>query len=382
MSLTADELLARARALEPIVSENWEQMEVARTLPEPLVDALVTSGLLMMSAPRAVGGSDLTLVEQFSIYEAVGYMDASLCWTLATCGTGAGWSAAYLGPSAREEVYGPGIAPKVSVSVLPAGRALQVEGGYLLNGQWGFASGVFHADWVVGGALTVVDEGVKPSRTFHMMPTASVKLVDNWHAAGLRGSGSGGFAVTDVFVPDAFSWLFDGPLHEPARAHHLGLMGFVINEHPALALGVARRALDEITTVAKVSHSHFRGKSLADRQVFQKSLARAELRWRAARTLILEALDRLWAYAERAETPPDALLAELRAVGTHVSKEAIELTTIAFQYGGGRAIMSNNILQRCLRDIHAVSQHFLTSDVSFENYGQFLLDLPDANLRG
>ena len=382
MALSAEQLLEKVEALQPLVEAHWSQMEAERTLPTPLVEALVESGLLMMSAPTDVGGSDLSLVEQFPIYEAVGYLDASLCWVMATCGTGAGWPAAYLGAEVRRHVYQDGIAPKVSVSVLPAGRARPVDGGYMLSGQWGFASGVFHADWVVGGALTVTADGEKPQRTFHMMPTNSIVVVDNWDAAGLRGSGSGGFKVDDLFVPDGFSWQFGGQLSQPARAHHLGLMGFVINEHPALALGVARRALDEIIAVAKYSHSQFRGKSLADRQVFQKALAQADLRWQAARTLILGGLVRLWEYAESATTPPDALLAELRAIGSFVSKEAIDLTTIAFQYGGGRAIMSNNILQRCLRDIHAVSQHFLTSDVSLENYGQFLLELPGADLRG
>ncbi|MEM7113393.1 MAG: acyl-CoA dehydrogenase family protein [Chloroflexota bacterium] len=378
---TQAELLQAVEQLRPVVEANWMQMETERTLPDELVAALDASGLLMMSAPRVVGGSELDLIEQLDVYQAVGYLDASLCWAMMTCGTGISWSAGYLSEAARNEIYGGSHIPRTAIAVLPAGRATPIDGGYRLTGSWNFCSGVRHAEWLVGGGIL---EGPNPRRLFAMFPAEKATIVDNWHAAGLRGSGSAGFKTENIFVPNRFVWFFDDPLTLPTKLHRLGLLGFVINEHPGLSLGVARRALDTVKNEAKEAHSRFRGKSLAGRPVFQKALAEAEIRWLAARSLIENGLRRLWAVVDGDETavPSNALLAELRAIGTFISKEAIDITTIAFQYGGGRAIMENNVLQRCLRDIHAVSQHYLTSDVAFENYGQFILELHNAYLRG
>jgi hypothetical protein len=55
---------------------------------------------------------------------------------------------------------------------------------------------------------------------------------------------------------------------------------------------------------------------------------------------------------------------------------------MAFQYGGGAALYLNHPLQRCLRDIHAASQHLVMSSRAYENHGQFLLNLPDAHPMG
>jgi len=381
---SAVDLLGEVAKLKPVVEANWMKMETERTLPDEVVTALDQSGLLLMSAPRAVGGSELDIVSQLDVYQAVGYLDASVCWTMMTCGTGVSWPAGYLSEEARETIYGAQRVPRVSISVLPAGTATQTDGGYLLTGSWNFVSGINHAEWLVGGALFEDETAPTQRRMFAMFRAEQVTLVDNWHAAGLRGSGSAGFSVESLFVPEQFVWFLDDVLTLPTKLHRLGLMGFVINEHPGLSLGVARRALDTVIEDAKLSHSRFRGRSLADRAVFQEALARAELRWLSARALIENGLRRLWHQVEQDDDAyaSDALLAELRAIGTHVSKEAIQITTTAFQFGGGRAIMESSVLQRCLRDIHAVSQHFLTSEVAFENYGKFILGLPDADLRG
>ena len=53
---------------------------------------------------------------------------------------------------------------------------------------------------------------------------------------------------------------------------------------------------------------------------------------------------------------------------------------MAFRYGGANALFEGHILQRCFRDINAAAQHLMVSDASYENHGQFVLGLPDADL--
>ena len=69
----------------------------------------------------------------------------------------------------------------------------------------------------------------------------------------------------------------------------------------------------------------------------------------------------------------------MRSVATLATEVAVEVTTRAFRAGGGTTLYLTNSLQRCLRDINAAAQHLMVSDVAYENYGQFLLGLPDAD---
>ena len=39
----------------------------------------------------------------------------------------------------------------------------------------------------------------------------------------------------------------------------------------------------------------------------------------------------------------------------------------------------SSVLQQCLRDINAASQHQMVSDTAYETHGQFTLGLPDAD---
>jgi alkylation response protein AidB-like acyl-CoA dehydrogenase len=61
---------------------------------------------------------------------------------------------------------------------------------------------------------------------------------------------------------------------------------------------------------------------------------------------------------------------------------AADVTGQAFRYAGASALYNTSLLQRHLRDINAASQHVTVSDVAYENHGQFVLGLPDADPRG
>ncbi len=81
-------------------------------------------------------------------------------------------------------------------------------------------------------------------------------------------------------------------------------------------------------------------------------------------------------------TPEPWLQAELRTAGTFTTDVAVEVASKAFRFGGGRALHNSNILQRCLRDINAAAQHLMVNDSTYENHGQFILGLPDADPMG
>ena len=79
-------------------------------------------------------------------------------------------------------------------------------------------------------------------------PVEDVQFLDNWQVMGLQGTGSRDFVLTDYFVSEDMA--FDLPTTDPRKGgpmFWMGRPGFVTPDHAAFALGVARRALDEIS---------------------------------------------------------------------------------------------------------------------------------------
>ena len=149
--------------------------------------------------------------------------------------------------------------------------------------------------------------------------------------------------------------------------------------HFGIALGIARRALDEVTVQA-IEKSRGRPPSLLATQAqFQFSLGKAELEISAARALAIATVSAAWEQAATGSVPPPAMQAEVRTAASYVTEVAQRVTTVAFQSMGGGALYDTNPLQRCFRDVYAAGQHLTMSQSSFRALGQFKLNQPDAN---
>ena len=159
--------------------------------------------------------------------------------------------------------------------------------------------------------------------------------------------------------------------------------GFVANEHSAFALGVARRALDEIIEIAKGKERGVAKPTLqASRATFQRFVGESDLRLRASRLLVIDILERAWNEVCQGRMLTDELNEEMRSSALYATDVALDVVTQSFRFAGGSAIHESNMLQRCLRDINVAAQHFMVSNTAYENRGQFILGIPDANPLG
>jgi hypothetical protein len=152
---------------------------------------------------------------------------------------------------------------------------------------------------------------------------------------------------------------------------------FIIGEK--CGLGIARRALDEITTQAIEKGRGFPPSPLPAQPHFQYALGKAETELASVRALALQLLSELYVEAEAGGTPPPTRQAQARAACAYITEIAQHVTTVAFQAAGGGALFEANPLQRCLRDVLATGQHFVVSHSSYQALGQFKLDQSDAN---
>jgi indole-3-acetate monooxygenase len=175
------------------------------------------------------------------------------------------------------------------------GRATAVEGGYRLTGRWSWASGIRHCDWLQSPALVNGTNGSAGELRIFVFPAEQAQLYDNWNVMGLKGTGSCDFSITDMFVPEEFTFSAQAPVIRGGPLFRMGWVGFVASGMAAFSIAQARRALDEITGLAKTKiRGYTRKTTLADRSIFQKTLAVDELRLRSVRLLTLDVLDRAW----------------------------------------------------------------------------------------
>ncbi|MDA0265108.1 MAG: hypothetical protein O3A93_13715 [Chloroflexi bacterium] len=378
-------LLDAVENLRGVFLAGSDEAEATGTLPQSTVDAIYESGLFSFKTPEVLGGAEADAMIQLDVIEAASRIESSVGWCLMI---GAGTLAnmgAFLCDEALEEVFAGGKPPRAAGVAAPSGQATPVEGGYRVSGKWAFASGVRHAHWVAGGAMVVGGNPDSPQQIRLVVPTSQVTIHDNWHVVGLRGTGSCEYSMDNVFVPQRFTW--GGAEARPQRGGPnflLGRPGMQTTGHCGFALGVGRRALDEVTELALSKKRGYRGSEMlvADRGSFQRFLGESDLRLRASKALCLETIEEAWESVCQGITPPPPLQARMRASGSFSTEESTHVVNQAFRFGGGSSMYSGHVLEKCLRDIHASAQHQMVSDRAYENHGQFMMGFPGANPMG
>jgi indole-3-acetate monooxygenase len=124
----------------------------------------------------------------------------------------------------------------------------------------------------------------------------------------------------------------------------------------------------------------FAAGSLAANPLFQHQLATADTRLRAARALLYEQAVSAWTTAADREDLTLDERARIRAAGVWVTSTAATVVGICYRAGGGGAVYLDNPLQRRLRDINTVTQHFLVRPDTLTTAGAVLagqdLELP------
>jgi alkylation response protein AidB-like acyl-CoA dehydrogenase len=141
----------------------------------------------------------------------------------------------------------------------------------------------------------------------------------------------------------------------------------------AVALGIARGALDEIERLATEKTPTGSRRLLAERPVVQAQIAEAEATAGASRAFLREVIDEAWTTARAAGAIPIALRGRLRLAATHATTASARAVDVAYTAGGGTAVYAESPLQRAFRDIHVVTQHMMVAPATWELAGRVLL---------
>ena len=95
-----------------------------------------------------------------------------------------------------------------------------------------------------------------------------------------------------------------------------------------------------------------------------------ELRLRSLEAVSREMFNSIWETVKSGYFLSDLEQSRIRALGSWVTKQSLDIVTFAFQFAGGSVLHSTNPLQRNFRDMYAAAQHFMGSPTHIESYGR------------
>src|SRR5262245_58533971 len=140
MSYTVDEsLLAKARALGPLIREHAPEAERERRLSKPVIDALNQAGITKMLLPKSLGGLETDPVTMLRVVEEVASFDSVAGWLLMVSSSGA-FTGSRFSAETVEELFRDPNDWFIGAAFQPPVEAREVEGGFRLTGQRPLAS--------------------------------------------------------------------------------------------------------------------------------------------------------------------------------------------------------------------------------------------------
>ncbi|OBH30743.1 acyl-CoA dehydrogenase [Mycobacterium sp. E342] len=356
------------------LAERADEAERLRRLPAATVDEFRRTELFRLLLPARFGGIQASFPELLQPIRRMAHGCASSAWTLGFYALH-NWMLSLFDMRAQEEVFasGPVLAP---APLAPTGRGTPADGGVRLTGRWSWATGAMDADWVMVGALIERPDRIDPALV--LVPADQVEVVDTWHTAGMRGTGSLDIVVTDVLVPEhhmvSVADIYSGTA-PGARAHDAPTYRWPMV--PALALVASMPVLGAAERVTELFAERLGGRVLAysgaaqkDQPAAQIRLASARVRLRALRALVDETAGGIEDLVVRGKRVSRAVRAEARLAAAHTVHESKVIIADLVEASGASAQFLSNPMQRFKRDVDIASGHVVFDyDVSRELAG-------------
>ncbi len=368
--------MKKANAMRELIESKAAEAEKLTHMTDEVVAEFKRTGLYKLLWPSEIGGAQLSFTEALEIVDRISYFDGATGWCAMVGNVVGGVVGAYLSDQGIEETFGKDPDMLMAGQGVPSGRARRVDGGYIINGDWSYGSGIYHADIIHSGAIVmdgdkpVMLPGGVPEVVECHYPKEDMVLKHNWDVLGLSGTGSYDYSSTELFVPEHMCFSFDDTKQKRGGMQYsLGLVGMTTWAHTTFALGVIRRALDELAHLSTFKANAFG--IMGDFPGFQEHFARAEAKYRSAKAFCYEAWNDIDETLAREEHPDIKQIALIRLAMRHIHEVGSEITTFTHIRGGGVSLR-DSVMQRCFRDLHAGTQHILLSDQIMQGCGKAL----------
>ncbi len=381
---TRADLIRGAAALVPTLRERAAAAESARRLPPETFDLLSEAHVLRMTAPKRFGGYEADFLTQCEVLAEIGRGCPSASW-VGTILSAMSWLVSTFPDDVQEEVFD-SKDPRISGVFSPTGTATPTDGGYIVNGRWGYNTGGHGSNWTI--VNTLLADSDPPVALCTLVRSKELERLDDWHASGMTATGSSTVLAKDLFVPAnrvqklaemtegrySSSRSSDNPYYRYPLASVLAVNG------AGTPVGIARGALElfpERIHGRPITYTTYMNKAEAPvthLQVGEAALTvdSAEAHMRLACALLDERAGQALTLLERVKARAHV------SAATGYAREAVDGL---FYASGASAIQSHVPMQRLQRDIQALSNHaIMHPQTTTELYGRVLCGLEPNTL--
>jgi 3-hydroxy-9,10-secoandrosta-1,3,5(10)-triene-9,17-dione monooxygenase len=372
-----DEVLARVRALTSFIRDKALDAEEARTVACETVDALLAAGICRILVPTDLGGYGLGLDTWFEVVREIATADASHAWCASLMIHHPHYVSQFA-EEAQKAVWANGLDIAIAASILPSAKVTPAKGGFNISGQFPFASGINHSQWVIVGGM-VLTTG-EPEWIFFLIGPGKFQVVDTWFMVGMRATGSNTAVSENVFIPAShtirLAELIEGS--GPGGAIHAGpiyrapFISYAPLTFVTPILGAAQGAYELFREMTK-GKTGAGGISIAGLTSIQVRLARAAADLECAELLLRRAVET----AQARIKPSLELRARTMRDCSRASELCVGVIDMLLAMSGTAGFATTNPMQRAWRDIHFASMHVsLNPELNFAYFGRRELGLP------
>ncbi len=346
-----------AKEIAP-VAESYDQ---SHEFPWPVVKKAQALGLTTMNIPEKYGGMGLRVIDEMIVTEELAWGCSGITLTI-TINTLAALPVLIAGNEAQKKKYLGGLADgqlaAYCVTEPAAGsdvaaiksRARRDGDDYIINGTKTFITGATVANWYIIFAYTDPDQLYNGMSAFIVDRDSPGLSVGNpFNKLGQRASDTAEVVLDNVRVPAA------NLLGKEGDGFKIAMQVFDRSRPGVgtLAVGIARRAMEECIKYAKERHTM--GQPIYQHQAIGHMIADMSIQIEAARLLSWQAA---WLVDQRRRNGQQAAIAKAFAADM-----AMKVCTDAVQVFGGYGYICEYPVEKLMRDVKICQIYEGTSQI-------------------
>jgi len=384
-----EKLISYASEISHDLSDIACMTEADRRVSQATTERFHEAGFFRLMQPARFGGYEYGFTAFIDVISTLARGCTASAWS---CGLGVvhQWLIANFPLQAQHDVWDENPDAIACGSYAPAATAQAVDGGYLVQGRWLFASNVDNSPWAILGVFfPPIEKGQPQQAGFVLAPRKDWRIEDDWHVAGQAGTGSKSVVIEQpVFVPEhrrltfaeASSGASPGALAHANPIYRIPFLSAVPVCLVSPILGTAQGAVAAFVALCaeRVTRGAVAGGGARLVEFFpvQSRLAEAAALVDAAQLLLNRDTAEVEHLARQGKSV--SLKDRIRNRRDHAfaARMASNAVDALFTCVGGAGLALDQPLQRMWRDANAIVRHYsLNWDAVSSMVGQHMLGL-------